>query len=160
MKPINIPGYEMYHVSEDGVVINTRTSRVLKTDLTNSGYKRVTLSVGGNVLRITVHRLVALSYVEGFKEGLCVNHIDGNKLNNKNLEWVTSSQNRLHAFKHKLCKRPNSKLSDNTVNVVCTLISQQVPYKIIRDVCKIPKHIYKDIHSRRYYKDISDNYIW
>ena len=33
-----------------------------------------------------------------------INHIDGNKQNNyaNNLEWATSSQNQIHAFKHGL----------------------------------------------------------
>lgn len=39
-------------------------------------------------------------FVDGYKEGLVVNHKDGNKLNNNasNLEWVTSSYNNKHAF--------------------------------------------------------------
>ena len=56
--------------------------------------------------RFFVHRLVALHFCEGYQDSLVVNHIDGNKLNNKaeNLEWVTRSENDLHAYKLNLRK--------------------------------------------------------
>lgn len=163
MRPVNIPGYETYHVSEEGVVINTLTNKVLKTDLNSSGYKRVTLCVDMKVIRITTHRLVALTYLyDEYLEGLVVNHKDGNKLNNhvSNLEWVTQSQNRKHAFKHKLVRRPNSKLNDQTVEAICVCIEKGMKAKDITKAFDIKKHIYDDIRSRRYYKDISDKYNW
>lgn len=50
---------------------------------------------------MAVHRIVALTFLETDKNVLCldVNHKDGNKLNNDidNLEWVTRSENNLHA---------------------------------------------------------------
>lgn len=54
-----------------------------------------------NAKRFFVHRLVAYHFVDGYQDGLVVNHKDGNKLNNEadNLEWVTRSENDLHAFK-------------------------------------------------------------
>jgi hypothetical protein len=47
-----------------------------------------------------------MAFVEGFEEGLDVNHIDGNKLNNnfQNLEWVTSGENQKHAYRTGLKK--------------------------------------------------------
>ena len=45
--------------------------------------------------RALVHRLIAITFVDGYKEGLVVDHIDCNKTNNhaSNLRWVTSSFN-------------------------------------------------------------------
>lgn len=64
------------------------------------GYRRVTLYAPIKK-RFFIHRLVALHFCEGANDELVVNHIDGNKLNNAatNLEWVTHSQNDLHAYK-------------------------------------------------------------
>ena len=58
-----------------------------------------------------------------------VNHIDGNKKNNSlsNLEWVTSSENKLHAFAKGLNKprrgeRSNfSKLTQNKIELIFKL---------------------------------------
>ena len=61
-------------------------------------YLGIRLSLGAPNLYI--HRLVAVAFVQG-DQSLDVNHIDGNKHNNKadNLEWVTKSQNMQHAVK-------------------------------------------------------------
>ena len=151
-----------YFVNEEGVVFNSETHKVLLTDLNRTGYKRVTLSYNGRVLRIFVHKLVAMMYVPGYEEGMVVNHINGIKIDNhkNNLEWVTPSQNRKHAFRHKLCKRPNSKLSDRKIHEICAMIRDGYTAKQIQTLMEIPKHIYDDIHGRRYYKDISINYEW
>lgn len=48
-----------------------------------------------------LHREIALECVDGFQEGLDVNHIDGNKDNNhpSNLEWLSRSDNLKHSYK-------------------------------------------------------------
>lgn len=52
-----------------------------------------------------VHRLVAKAFhADSYKEGLVVNHIDGNKYNNfaDNLEWVTQKDNVKHSYENNL----------------------------------------------------------
>lgn len=51
-----------------------------------------------------IHRLVAKCFIPNPDNKREVNHKDGNKHNNhvNNLEWVTTSENRIHAFKNKL----------------------------------------------------------
>lgn len=57
-----------------------------------------------------LHRIVANTFIKNINNYPQVNHIDWNKLNNSvvNLEWVTSSENHLHAFS-KLNRIHNSK---------------------------------------------------
>ncbi len=64
-------------------------------------YYKVALSAGHKEkVQIGVHRLVAKAFIENQRElAVYVNHKDGNGLNNRsdNLEWVTNSENLLHA---------------------------------------------------------------
>lgn len=98
-RPVLIDGFSGYYVDSKGNVYGKR-GNVLRPSINHSGYQLVVLSNGSDNLKtVSVHRLVALSFVPGYKEGLCVNHKDGNKLNNsaENLEWVTGSENIRHA---------------------------------------------------------------
>lgn len=50
--------------------------------------------------KCNVHRLVAFAHCKGYSDGLVVNHKNGIRSDNRaeNLEWVTQSENNLHAF--------------------------------------------------------------
>lgn len=61
---------------------------------------RVSLWKNGEHKDFLVSRLVALAWVDGYEQGLTVNHIDGNPMNNSadNLEWISIAENIRHAF--------------------------------------------------------------
>ena len=69
-------------------------------------YRVVLLTDNGSSKTLYVHRLVAQSFIENPDNKREVNHIDGNKLNNdvSNLEWVTHSENTVHAYSTNLMK--------------------------------------------------------
>ena len=94
-----------YYVTKEGEVWNTETMIKLKGWVDSNGYRHVDL---GSVNYVKVHRLVAHHFVsipkdlldQGLTEKtLEVNHLDGNKLNNRsdNLEWTTHAGNLAHA---------------------------------------------------------------
>ena len=74
--------------------------RNLTFHVTPKGYARLQLTNGDKKKNKLVHRLVAEAFVPNPDGKEQVNHIDGDKLNNKasNLEWVTPSENLQHAY--------------------------------------------------------------
>ncbi len=74
--------------------------RLLKPRLPKNGYPYVSLSKNGKRVTYTVHRIVALHFLDNPNNYPEVNHKDGDKSNNavENLEWCTSSENKKHCF--------------------------------------------------------------
>ena len=99
-----IPGYENYKISENGIVYSSYIRRIKRTSLHRQGYLMVGLSKDGIETKLLIHRLVALTHLKNPNDYKYVNHKDGNKKNNhiSNLEWVTSSENQKHAYKNGL----------------------------------------------------------
>jgi len=108
-----IDGYQNYSVSTYGDVRNDITKRVLKKGKTTKGYFQVCLSINGIRNVLLVHRLVASAFLKNIEGAKVVNHIDGNKLNNKlsNLEWVSQSRNIKH-YHSEIRYKNNYKLFD------------------------------------------------
>lgn len=99
-KWLAIDRFPNYCVSDTGRIKNRKTNHILKSHNDGHGYPQVILSNNGYKQSQRVHRLVANAFVDGRDECLEVNHIDGCKENNRacNLEWVTPSENSLHAY--------------------------------------------------------------
>jgi hypothetical protein len=85
---------EDYKITKDGDIWSIKRNKFISQNICN-GYKTVTLSYN----TYTVHRLVALTFIENPDNKPYVNHINCDKLDNnvKNLEWVTQKENtKLH----------------------------------------------------------------
>jgi len=100
----DIPGFEgLYAITKDGRVWGYKKWRSnagwRKVSDNWSGYKRIQLRKNGKYHYLTIHRLVAMTYIPNPKDLPCINHKDGNKQNNavKNLEWCTYADNIHHA---------------------------------------------------------------
>ena len=83
-----------YDVTESGIVVNTKTGKVLHQYKSEYGYLRVALSENGKQKRVFVHRLVAMKYIPNPHNLPQVNHKNGIKtdIRVENLEWCTASQ--------------------------------------------------------------------
>lgn len=77
--------------------------RIMRPRLNDNGYMIASLSKKGSNLskKKRVHRLVAEAFINTNNLKLDINHIDGDKQNNRleNLEWVDRSANLKHAYR-------------------------------------------------------------
>lgn len=99
--------------------------KLVKCEICKNGYKRIHVSHHGIQFKFLVHRLVAETFIPNPDNLPCVNHKDGNKLNNSvdNLEWCTFSRNNKHAYETglKSAKGENNgrhKLTENDVDYI------------------------------------------
>jgi len=82
--------------------------KIINPSMGTHGYLSISLYNNGISKTYTVHKIIAITFIEPIRGKNFINHIDGNKINNhlSNLEHVTRSENDKHAFKIGL-KTPN-----------------------------------------------------
>ena len=110
----DVEGYEgVYQVSNLGRVKNFSTSKVLKLIVHEKGRLYVKLCKKGAYKMMFVHVLVARAFIPNPECKPQVNHKNGIKTDNRveNLEWVTASENLLHAYEIGLKVSARRKLS-------------------------------------------------
>lgn len=158
MRKLIINGVETYYdVYEDGRVYSNKTKTWMKPVKWKSGcasreqyYYIYTIRVNKKPVKIGMHRVIALCYIPNPQNKECVNHIDGNGLNNNisNLEWVTHSENSKHAFSIGLRKTNKTylKLTPEQQQEIVALKGSMSQYKIAKlydidqsYVCKLQK---------------------
>ena len=133
-------GYEgIYDVSNLGFVRrakpgpSTWIGRKLKGSADDHGYMHVELYNGEDRRAVKVHRLVAAAFIGLCPDGKEVNHKDGIKANNAatNLEYVTRSENVLHAFRNGLQVAihgeaiGSAKLTEENVHAIRRLLGKE-----------------------------------
>lgn len=138
---INIPNIRpIYMISNFGRIYSKLNNCLLKTNIINSGYVRVTLkNIDNGQKDFLVHRLVMICFnpINNYEE-FQVNHKDGIKTNNyiENLEWCTQSENIIHAYKIGLYKNGENNnfaiLTENQVHLICQGLCERLSYQ---DIC-------------------------
>lgn len=116
----DIIGYEgRFTISNYGIIYSIprpSTKGGIRIIHLDKGYKYVNLRKDGKSGRNKfIHRLVAIHFLHNYENKKQVNHIDGNKLNNKsdNLEWCTAQENINHYISN------SSKNYSSKFNGVC-----------------------------------------
>ena len=172
----NIKPY--YLISNYGRIYTKQRGGKLLTPFTDKdGYKRLELATYPKAKKYYVHRLVALTFVEGYFEGALVNHIDSIRDNNYylNLEWVTSQENTDHGVKYgnilvnntSEFRNLNTAHSIEVTEFICKLISEglsnneileQYAFKTKRERKNFNTFI-NDLRGKRSFVWLSDKYF-
>ena len=166
----------MYEVSSWGRVRNIQTGTVLKNQHDKFKYEIIWLcSVPGKNVKggqtFKVHRLTAYQFLKNDCQSPEVNHISGFKNINyiKNLEWVTSSTNQLHAFMTGLQEKRFGELSHITslknsdVEKICSTLVKfngdiSMVVKTLNNI-NMNHEIVKAIKYKQNWSFISDKYF-
>lgn len=106
-----IDEFEDYEISNKGRVKSKKRNIILK-QIIKGGYCYVGLYNNKKHKNIRVHRIVAKMFIPNTKNKPQVNHMNGNKRDNRveNLEWVTCSENMIHSYANGLQKPIDKKI--------------------------------------------------
>ena len=94
-----------YEISTYGRIKSyKRGEQIIKPVLDPDGYLKVRLNNNNKRKNFSIHRLVAIAFIHNPDNKPEINHIDGDKFNNRveNLEWVTAAENIAHAEENNL----------------------------------------------------------
>lgn len=167
---IAIPNLQdWYYVSNYGRIYSKFTNLLIAPRLIGHGYLTVTLRTKDNKpIDLLVHRLVMMTFepISDFTN-LQVNHKDGNKIRNyySNLEWVTQTENMIHAYNNNLRKPGECVnfciITENKANEICKLLEmKKYTTKEIAKLVNLEGHepLITQIKLKHNWKHISKNY--
>jgi hypothetical protein len=133
---VPIPDYSMYEISKTGALrkfCENKQYKILKQRIDRAGYMTVRLYKNSKSSTQLVHRLLALTYIPNEQSKRCVNHINGNKLDNSlsNLEWSTHAENIQHAYNTGLVVKMGRPIIDNCTGQIFKSLKEASTFNLI-----------------------------
>ena len=154
-----IEGFEEYAVNPFGDIISNKSdfTRLLSQCHGSGGYLSVNLFKNGKEYKRTVHRLVAEAFLKNNDQKPQVNHIDGDKENNRldNLEYCTALENMQHAFETGLHSK-RGRLTEDELDQIVDMLNAGMIYREIADKFNISPSQVHYIATGRSHKELFD----
>jgi hypothetical protein len=149
-----------------GEYTQVRPAKMLSPYVARHGYLEIAVMIDGKRTKYRVHRLVARAFVAGFFEGASVDHLDGDKTNNRaeNLEWVTLSENTRRQWESGLVDlrgdlAPGAKITNLQAHAVAVLYDNNFPPSQIADWFGIgASAVYKIANGKRVIGPLATRY--
>ncbi len=160
-KTYDIPSLPGYVITKTGIVIRksylkVRPCKAGKVEYwtkareisvnMNAEYAQLEVHKGGRRMTAKLHRLLAETFIPNPDGHPQVNHIDGDKFNNRldNLEWVSASDNVKHSYKIGLAsnkgqRHPRAKLKDSEIPEIIFLRKQGWKLKDIAGLYEVDR---------------------
>ena len=180
----DIPGYEgLYQASSEGRIKSIPRitngivckGKILKQYINpKNGYCYVSIHKNGKKKSCRVHCLIMQAFYpvkkkHGYDKNFTINHIDGNKVNNRlnNLEWCTQSENQKKAYEiginpitwnKKVICLDNNKVFNSITEAAIFAGSKTRRASSITRVCQGKRSQYRNKHFA-YYDDYINNTI-
>ena len=98
----NIDGFNgNYLINKDGEIFSKHRRKYLSVSVSQDGYSVVGLCKDGKCKPYRLHRLIASAFIPNKENKPQINHKNSIRTDNRieNLEWVTASENNVHAYK-------------------------------------------------------------
>lgn len=155
-----------YEVDKQGNVYRVGNDKPKYQSVNRDGYRVVCLWKNNKSTAKTVHRLVALAFLPNPENKPCVNHINGDKQDNRleNLEWMTYSENTIHSFENGLQVAAkgeevhNAKHTNEQIHEICKLMEEGLRNIEIIEKLGVPKSLLKNIRNGRSWESIKSQY--
>lgn len=135
------------------------TEKILSQNFNKDKYLTVHLCKNGIAKRLMVHQIVCMAFHKNPKNKPESNHKNGIKTDNRsvNVEWATSSENQIHAFKTGLqvskkgIDHPQARLSEENI---LDIRNSNKPRKTLAEIYKINLRTVFYIRSGKYWKHL------
>ena len=159
-----IKGFESYKISNFGKVINKDGLELKHRCLAGRGYMQVNLWDGNKHHKKYIHRLLAEAFIPNPNNYRTVNHINGNKTDNRleNLEWCSDEKQQREAFRLGLKKKVGKYLSNELIHIIYNMYFKKnikpkkislivgFPFGTIRKICygERCKDLYREYRAK------------
>ena len=140
------PIFTNYAASKDGEILNVKTGRILKKNLTNQGYYQFIVNDKKKLIKpknYLIHRFEWECVRGVIPEGFVIDHIDSVRTNNKikNLQLLTLAENvRKGNSKPIVSFKIKNNKQKNYESITSASVELDISFSIISNICRKVKY--------------------